>query len=447
MPAISSKGQPPQERATAIEGTELTWRYQASLEDHLLDVAESYPTARHLVTWAYVELVSPRVQQVDLTLSTYGPADLWLNGLHVHRHDRFSDLAPEPVACPMCLLQEGANPILVRFEQVALRPCPYALALRVGGVERDALRVQAPCYNERTDRRRRNERMVRAAFVERAFVGSDKELVVRWPDDLDDTLKVTVRVQSPEGRIYAEARPDAKASARQIMLQGFEAPTGWYKARVMSDVLEYYMGDIRVIHDLDVYILQQAPEAESELGARAQKALVDAATRRKGLYAELAKMALNQWANVDLDALYAALQRVNERHSGCTVDLLGLLTMLYRYAGRPAFPPSLAAPIDEAVLGFSYDEAAAGSRTPTCSCTPARPLPGSAIQIGRSAARAKRGAGTQKPARAGRWTGCRHGRGAALRSGTRPPAWRAACWAASLFWTWPRRPGCARWPP
>ncbi|MCX7680936.1 MAG: hypothetical protein N2508_03035, partial [Anaerolineae bacterium] len=103
------------------------WRYFRCREDHFVDHSAFYPTPHYLRSWAYAELMSEDPQEVVLLLTTYGPADVWLNGEHVYRQEHFTD-RPHSGDCRV-KLQQGANGILVRFEGVALGgECPLAMA-------------------------------------------------------------------------------------------------------------------------------------------------------------------------------------------------------------------------------------------------------------------------------------------------------------------------------
>ena len=87
----------------------------------------------------------------NLYLTTNGPADVWINGTHVHRQSHFSHQDPQSVAFSAAL-QEGDNDIIVRFEEVAARECPYVMALHVAGVDADDVVVKVPSATERTAR-------------------------------------------------------------------------------------------------------------------------------------------------------------------------------------------------------------------------------------------------------------------------------------------------------
>src|SRR5690606_14113269 len=63
-------------------------------------------------------------------------------------------------------LAEDDNEILVRFEEVAARECPYAMALRVVGVDPDDVEVRIPSATERTVRHMMLERVFEQASIE-----------------------------------------------------------------------------------------------------------------------------------------------------------------------------------------------------------------------------------------------------------------------------------------
>ncbi|MBL7183532.1 MAG: hypothetical protein ISS50_03675, partial [Anaerolineae bacterium] len=99
----------------AVGDAELTWNYVRCLDDHFVDLSDFYPTCHYLRAWAYARVVSPASQEVTFILTANGPADLWLNGQHIHRQEHFHPQIPRSVSFP-APLQEGHNEILVRFE-------------------------------------------------------------------------------------------------------------------------------------------------------------------------------------------------------------------------------------------------------------------------------------------------------------------------------------------
>jgi hypothetical protein len=72
------------------------------------------------------------------------------------------------------------------------------------------------------------------------------------------------------------------------------------------------------------------------------------------VYAEIAKMELGQWADVDGEQVSAALVQIAGREAGSAAWLLGLLGACYRHGDDPSFPGYLASEVEASSLGFDY---------------------------------------------------------------------------------------------
>jgi len=123
---------PAETETLRIGDFEADWEYVRCRDDHFVDLSVFHHICHYLRAWAYAQLVSPTAQSVTFILTTNGPADVWLNGEHVHRQEHFYHQIPNRVSF-QANLQAGANEILVRFEEVAARECPYAMALQLVG--------------------------------------------------------------------------------------------------------------------------------------------------------------------------------------------------------------------------------------------------------------------------------------------------------------------------
>src|SRR5689334_16534194 len=107
--------QTPAERDTFAAGdATLTWRYARCRDDHFVDLTAFYHTCHYLRSWAYAEVFCPEPQAVTCVLTSNGPADVWLNGRHIHRQEHFQHQMPHSVAFE-ATLQAGYNTILVRM--------------------------------------------------------------------------------------------------------------------------------------------------------------------------------------------------------------------------------------------------------------------------------------------------------------------------------------------
>jgi hypothetical protein len=150
----SAVTQPPVENESFEVGdAKLSWDYNRCDDDHFVDCTAFYHTCHYLRAWAYSQVVSPVAQEVTCVLTTNGPADVWLaeRGQHVHRQEHFHHQLPHSVSFQV-KLAEGPNEFLVRFEEVAARECPYAMALRVVGLSPEAF-VFLPTLHEGVARR------------------------------------------------------------------------------------------------------------------------------------------------------------------------------------------------------------------------------------------------------------------------------------------------------
>ncbi len=352
----------PVERGPLSEGVlrvgdyEGAWSYLRCREDHLIDHTRHSRAGHYLRSWAYAQLVSDAPQTVTLRLATHGPADLWLNGEHVLRCEGFADAQPRCHEIE-AQLREGPNEVLVRFEQVAAVGSCHAMALQVRRQpDGPGLSLQLPTTIPDVDKRRRIERVLEAACIDRAVYGSDDLIVVQWPEDLTYAADATVRLQAESGRIYAEAHLRASAGERARLRYAHEIAPGPYHLILMPRPDEYYEQDMRIRRELHLWGAGNSPYSEAPYGTygeRRQEALVSAARCRGELYAEIARMALGQWADVDTDAILSAIARIG-REEGGNADLLALIGIQHRFAQHGDLPASLRQPLEACILGHPY---------------------------------------------------------------------------------------------
>lgn len=331
------------------------WRYVRCLDDHFIDLSAFYRTCHYLRAWAYAEARCRRAQEVTFLLTTHGPADVWLNGQHLHRQEHFHRQAPHSVPFQGSL-QEGHNKVLVRFEEVAMRECPYAMALQTIGLRSEGVLVMLPTPMEAIARRQTLERVIEAAYLDRYVYTRNDEVIVRWPDDLGVAATLCLRFQDQRGRISVEAYPTAKASDSQALLKGFQAADGSYQVAVMPHPGEYYEDNQRVQKSINLEIVKN-PHSQTPYGVyeeRCREALADAANRSDNVFAEIAKMEMGRWRRVETDIIMETIEGINQRRDCSDFYMTGLLGMMYRYLDDPAFPPELKDPLEKCVLNFKY---------------------------------------------------------------------------------------------
>ncbi len=344
------------------DGT-LAWRYYRCQADHLVDLTGYYHTAQYLRAWAYAQVHCPAPQEKMFVLGTYGPADVWVNGQHVYRtehtHKQVSQTTPFSAA-----LGQGRNDILLRIETVAVRERPFAAALRIVEPPKQA-HISIPTHLEGIARRENLERTIYAAYLEAGVYTRDDAVVVRWPKDLRAACPLTMRVQTPSGRIYGEISPTIAAGDSTQMAFGAQLPDGPMQIVLMAPPTEHYEQGLRVQNKLDFHVLKNgfshAPYGSYE--ERRLEALEDAARRDGDLYSEVAKMELGRWGWLDASAILSAVEKVKQRRDGSDVTLLGLLGMMLRYGDDPRFPVQVKRPVTECALGFRYDTNEPGEDT------------------------------------------------------------------------------------
>jgi hypothetical protein len=355
------------ERFTA-DGQELRWRAYRCAEDHFVDLSGFRHLCTHLRSWAYARVVSPAVTATTLHLTANAPADVWLNGVHVARLDEIRHQIPLTRAFE-AELRAGENEILVRFEAVAARECPYVMALRLEttNAQTPAFETQNSTLNTQDwlvrlptpvphqELRASFERIFERAFLSREVYSRRDAISVRWPDDMSESRQICIRMQDRQGRIYYEALPTVGAGTEHVIGTGVQFRDGAHRIVLMPHPDVYYLHNVRVTRELPFHI-QKNDFAAVPYGTYAERrveALADAA-EREGVYSEIAKMELGRWNALNMPALREAVGRIRAREDCSDFYLVGLLGALQRYSADPAFPADLAGQIEQTALGFRY---------------------------------------------------------------------------------------------
>jgi hypothetical protein len=350
----------PIERGTfELGGDQLSWKYYACLDDHLVDLSTFYHTCHYLRAWAHCQVASPGDQQVGFVLTTNGPADVWINGEHVHRQEHFHHQDPKSVPFQAAFVQ-GDNDVLVSFEEVAARECPYAMALQIVAPEGESLPDKMPVVIltnvSRVNRRRMLEQVFDQAYLEQFVHHKGNRIMLHWPDDMIERMNYTGQVQDSRGRIYIEAQPEARATETVDLGHIARIWEGPYDVVLRARAVEYYDYDLRYERRMPIHILDNAYSSSlyGTLKERSEEALDHAIKRGSNVYAEIAKMALGRWHDLDHARVMETIEGINQRGDCSDFYLVGLLGVMYRYAGREGFPGEFKQPLQECVLGFKY---------------------------------------------------------------------------------------------
>jgi len=339
-----------------------SWGYLACREDHLVEHSGFYSTPHYLRSWAYTQLNSKSNQEVLLVLTTHGPADVWLNEQHVQRLTHFCQQQPCSVPFKV-FLNKGTNKILVRVESVAIQESSYAMALQVrrptDGESADltelhpaksGIEVTIPTLIESISRRNKFESAAAVTYIAQDVFEIDDHIRLHWPDDLKQSSAAVVRLITPAGQIYAEATVEGTAGDQVFLQLPRQIPAGPYRVFMMPLAWEYYERDLRITREISLWSLGTSRYSATPYGTsedRCREALISA-SQWTGLFAEIAKMALNQWTAVETGTILKDAQNASPS------EVLGLLGMLHRFGGHPQFPKELLQPLEDYILSYPY---------------------------------------------------------------------------------------------
>jgi hypothetical protein len=346
----------PAERATfTLDDSEFIWHAYTCEVDHFVDLSCFHHTCHFLQSWAYTQIESTGTTQTTLTLTTNGPADVWINGNHVHRHEHFCHHLPCSESF-FAQLQQGFNEILVSFEAVAVRASPYVMALQITGIPHNAS-VCLPTLITDVERRQRLERIFALASLDRDVYAATDDIVVRWPEDMTDDEPLTVRLQNHLGHVYAESWEQRGRGGKAIQLgRGRSVPNGAYQVVLQARPEIYFNTQLKLQRRIDLTV-QSNPYSESYYGSyedRCVEALNHAAAQKKGLYSEIAEVELGRWSALDVNVIRDEIDRINERSNCSDFYLIGLLGLLARHGNDPQFPDTLKALLATCTLNFRY---------------------------------------------------------------------------------------------
>jgi hypothetical protein len=355
--ALEIEGDPVERAAAFVDGEELRWTYVRCLDDHYVDLSTFHHNWTYLRSWAYTRLSLFDPAEVTFVLTTNGPADVWINGEHVHRQEHFHHQDPKSVEFTASLRADD-NEIMIRFEEVAARECPYVMALEVkDGVDPEDVDVRIPSATERVARHIMFERVFPQAYLENETAFKGRHVMLHWADDLAASFNYQYSVQDARDRIHISGQLEATPGTEVDVGHDFRIWQGPFRVVLRPRTEEYYApNEVRYQWDLPFYILdtEYSESAYGTFETRVQEALAYAVTQENNLYAEIAKFAIQAWDDVDEEVILEAIAAINERGDCSDFYLVGLLGAMYRYMDQPEFSEVLKAPLKACVLNFKY---------------------------------------------------------------------------------------------
>ncbi|MBN1873117.1 MAG: hypothetical protein JXA33_02730 [Anaerolineae bacterium] len=363
--------QQPVERGPLTEGTftlgdyKGNWNYTRCQDDHFVDLTAVYAAPSYVQAWAYTQVRCPQSQTATFVLTSLGPADVWINGQHTYHHE---GLERQNIFFSVTL-NEGANEILVRFEQVTA-PLGYmhAIALRLcqsvaPQIPIKGINVQIPTLIQDIVYRDILEQVFNAATLERDTYTQDTLITVRWPDHFKTKGDILVRLQTLTGRIYAESQLNPATGGEENHLSyAHQVPAGPLEIFMLPRLDLYYEHNVRLQRKMAIWnlgIQGYRPTPYATYAERRTEALQHAAMQMEninatGPFAEIAKMALGYWREVNEDAFRQTLAGIDRHKYGSVHSLLGLIGMLIRFGKHASFPTNLPQLLKTSILHFNY---------------------------------------------------------------------------------------------
>ena len=356
----------PVERGPLSEGLfkigeyEGSWTYTRCPEDRFIDHSKTFPTCTFLRSWAYTQVASPAACAAKFSLSTCGGAEVWINNHKVFQGEQFAN---EPVDFSFGAdLTQGVNEILVRFEAVAAPVGLLICALRVQGCT--GLKVRIPTLIPSLDRRRELEEIYERIYLDREVYAAGDAIYMHWPEIMDKPSYNDVQFKEASGLIQAQAEDAGKAGDTLFLGSAISLKEGDFTAVVMPRAWEYYESQIRISRELNTVVMGRyrfSDEAYGTLQERQQEALSNAARRDNSLFAEIAKIALGWWQDVEAKILVKAVEEVSQRQAGSELTLLALLGMVMRSGGKTEFPQWIKDRVKESAKNFRFWQVVPGS--------------------------------------------------------------------------------------
>jgi hypothetical protein len=324
---------------------EAMWRVVNTLEDHSVDLAHSVQMPHFLCAWSYAQVILPSPVATIIKMVVASAVRVLINGEEVFVSDELPD-RPTRVTFD-ATLAEGRNEILIRLANVGQGDLPLMVALQMVGVAEGM--VALPTLLSPVARRQKLARGMEMAYLSQDVYALRQRIVLRWPLELSHMDALNVRMQTPAGRIYAEANPIIKSGAKVDLGEASRYPDGVYEVLLQPQFDEYYVQNLRVQRRIPLRVQNQKWSTlyYGTAEERRQEALTDAARRSGDLFGEIAKSALGKWESLRREVVDQALGLVAQRAVGSERLLLALLGWVARLGDQPDFPQDVGEALEE----------------------------------------------------------------------------------------------------
>ena len=311
----------------------------------MISTAGTVAALHHGVVWRYAQLILPQPRSIRFALTTSSPLTVWINGQPVLQSERFFDEQPGQLEIHLPL-GPGTNELLIRQETVAQGD--YALALGVRLDPDGEVQVALPTTLEPIERRQKLVDVMGQAYVlADVYRGKDK-ITLHWPKSMQRVDALTIRLQTPDGRIYAETAQIAQPGHRVTFGAAEQYASGVYELLLMPQPEEYYVHEMRVERRIPFRVVNENYSSLYQGIAFTRRAdtLRDAA-KRQGIWADVARAKLGE--PVREAAVEQAIRHVALRGVQCGRHLLALLTLAALHKQQACLSPELAQTIEATV--------------------------------------------------------------------------------------------------
>ena len=343
---------PREGEAINIDASSFPWRYFRCEDDNSVAFGQGGGCV-YFKTWAYAEVDCPSSCTGQWEVAVHGPVDVWGNAKHVLRKEDLSIFVPVKHAFTAGL-KKGTNEVLVRFEAVKIRVGVYGMALRLPDTAIGAEVVLPTLWPEAAERQRA-ERVVGAAYLDREFFTAKDTVTVHWSGDLSDSANVSVALRNSSGDVVVRKEVVGTRGATITLAEPARLTPGRYSIEVTPLSLE--TDRIRELCKASLgFAVIRSDYSERPYGTydeRRTEALERAAAQ-DGLYAQIAKMELGRWSEVESAPFLQAVDKINRRNDTSDFEMVGLIGATHRYAENPSFPRELKRLVEDCILHFKY---------------------------------------------------------------------------------------------
>ena len=343
---------PREGEAIGVDKASFPWRYYRCEDDNTVAFSQGGGCV-YFKTWAYSKIDCPTSCTGQWTVAAHGPVDVWVNGQHVLRKEDLGIFVPVMHAFA-AHLKKGTNEVLVRVEVVKIRVGIYGMALRLPDAAIGA-EVVLPTVWPETAQRQQAERVICAAYLDRDVFTAKAPVTLHWSDDLSDSVNVSVALKNSSGEVVVQRDVVGTGGAKVALAEPARLTPGRYSIELKP--LSVEMDQIGELCKMSLgFSVMRSDYAEQPYGTYDDRRIeaLEKAAAQDGAYAQLAKMELGRWSDVQSEPFLQAIDKINRRNDTSDFEMIGLIGAMLRYGENPSFPATLKQPIEDCILRFRY---------------------------------------------------------------------------------------------